>query len=72
MVQLSPRIAEIYVDALDAMAERLHMTRTGLAAELLVAAIEESSHLVGVEVLRDSQTGEELVGLFDDPREKNE
>ncbi len=69
LVQLSPRISETYADALDAMAERLHMTRTGLAAELLVAAIEDSGHLVGVEVFRDTQTGEEIVGLFADPRE---
>jgi len=70
LVQLSPRIPEVYADALDSMAKRLAMSRTGLAAELLVAAIEDSGHLVGVEVLREYDTGEEIVALFDDPREK--
>lgn len=70
VVQLSPRIPEVYADALDSIAARLGMSRTGLAAELLIAAIEDSGHLVGVEVLPDPETGEEIVGLFDDPREK--
>lgn len=69
LVQLSPRIPEAYVDALDAMAERLHMSRTGLAGELLIAAIEDGGHVVGVEVLRNEH-GEEIAALFDDPRGK--
>lgn len=70
MVVVAPRLPEVYVDALDSIADRLGMTRTGLAAQLLELAIAESGQLVGVEILPDPDTGEEIVGLFDDPREK--
>lgn len=64
-VQLSPRISAGHYDMLDAVAERLKTTKHGLATELLEAAIEDAGHLVGVEFIQDSQTGEWDVGLFD-------
>lgn len=76
LVLLSPRIHEVYVEALDAMAERLHMSRTGLAAELIIAAIEDSGPLLGVEVMTepadDPYSDDMHVALFPDPREKKE
>ena len=66
--QLNLRMSEQHMDLAEGIAERLKMSRAGLAVELLEAALEEAGKIVGVELV-PTETGEYEVGLFDDPRE---
>lgn len=66
--QLNLRVSDLHMELADSIAERLHMTRSGLAVELLEAALEEAGKIVGVELV-PTEEGELEVGLFDDPRE---
>jgi len=67
-VQVCPRLYAVYVEALDELAERFHLSRHALAGELLHLAIAEVGRTVGVEVIPDHEHGGYQVALFAEGR----
>lgn len=67
-VQVTMRLYGVYVEALDAIADRLHLTRTTAATEMLERAIVEVGRVVGVEIIPDHDEGGYQVALFDQGR----
>jgi len=66
--QVNIRLYQVYAEALDAIADRLHMPRTTAAAEMMELAITQVGRTIGVEVIPNMDTGEYEVALFNEGR----